>query len=75
MCFTGLLLLVCHSKFALGSSDRIHLHNEPSGYGNISFFGATGTVTGSRFFLEAAGKRVPIDCGMFQGIREIRQDN
>lgn len=41
----------------------------------ISFFGATGTVTGSRLLLEAEGKRVLIDCGMFQGIREIRQKN
>ncbi|MDP7397941.1 MAG: MBL fold metallo-hydrolase [Lentisphaeria bacterium] len=41
----------------------------------ISFFGATGTVTGSRFLLEAEGRRVLIDCGIFQGIREIRQKN
>lgn len=41
----------------------------------ISFFGATGTVTGPRFLLEAEGKRVLIDCGMFQGVREIRQKN
>jgi metallo-beta-lactamase family protein len=41
----------------------------------ISFFAATGTVTGSRFLLESEGKRVLIDCGIFQGIREIRQEN
>lgn len=41
----------------------------------ISFFGAPGTVTGSRFLLEAEGERILIDCGMSQGIREIRQKN
>ncbi|MHB1043675.1 MAG: MBL fold metallo-hydrolase RNA specificity domain-containing protein [Eubacteriales bacterium] len=41
----------------------------------IQFLGATGTVTGSCFLLEAAGSRVMIDCGLFQGPREIRERN
>lgn len=41
----------------------------------ITFHGATDTVTGSRHLLETAGKRVLVDCGLFQGPREIRQRN
>jgi len=43
--------------------------------GTLSFFGATGTVTGSRFLLEADDQRLLIDCGMFQGRKENRQKN
>ncbi|MEE9555232.1 MAG: MBL fold metallo-hydrolase [candidate division Zixibacteria bacterium] len=38
----------------------------------LSFHGATGTVTGSKYLLNVNGKRVLIDCGMFQGPRELR---
>ena len=38
----------------------------------ITFHGAAGTVTGSRFLLEADGTRVLIDWGMFQGVRNLR---
>jgi len=41
----------------------------------ITFLGATGTVTGSRFLLEADGKKVLIDCGLFQGLKELRLRN
>lgn len=41
----------------------------------ISFLGGTGTVTGSKFVLEAAGTRVMIDCGLFQGLKELRLRN
>src|SRR5262245_3328645 len=42
---------------------------------SITFFGAAGTVTGSRFLLEHEGKRVRVDCGLFQGRKELRQRN
>ncbi|HKA33911.1 MAG TPA: MBL fold metallo-hydrolase, partial [Candidatus Binatia bacterium] len=42
---------------------------------SVSFLGAAGTVTGSRFLLEADGRRVLIDCGLFQGKSELRQKN
>ncbi len=42
---------------------------------SITFLGAAGTVTGSKHLLEYDGHRVLIDCGMFQGPREIRDRN
>ena len=42
---------------------------------SITFMGATGTVTGSRYLLEAEGKKYLVDCGLFQGLKEIRQRN
>lgn len=38
----------------------------------LTFHGGAGTVTGSRHLLEAAGRNVLIDCGMFQGLKELR---
>lgn len=41
----------------------------------LRFLGAAGTVTGSRFLLEAGAGRVLVDCGLFQGRKEIRRRN
>jgi len=41
----------------------------------ITFLGATETVTGSKFLLEAEDRRILIDCGLFQGLKELRQRN
>lgn len=38
----------------------------------IHFLGASGTVTGSKFYLETSEKNMMIDCGMFQGLKELR---
>lgn len=42
---------------------------------SLTFLGAARTVTGSRFMVEAAGTRVLVDCGMFQGLKELRLRN
>ncbi|MDP3501687.1 MAG: MBL fold metallo-hydrolase [Myxococcales bacterium] len=42
---------------------------------SIQFLGAAGTVTGSKFLLEHDGKQVLIDCGLFQGLKELRLRN
>ncbi len=41
----------------------------------LSFHGADRDVTGSCHLLECAGKRLLIDCGMFQGGRELQDEN
>ena len=42
---------------------------------NLTFLGATQTVTGSKYLLEAGGERLMIDCGLFQGQKELRLRN
>jgi len=42
---------------------------------SIHFLGAAGTVTGSKFLLEHEGRRVLVDCGLFQGRKELRKRN
>jgi metallo-beta-lactamase family protein len=42
---------------------------------SVTFLGAAGTVTGSRYLLEVDGRRVLIDCGLFQGKTELKQRN
>ena len=42
---------------------------------NVTFLGATKTVTGSNFLLEAAGKKIIIDCGLYQGKAKEEREN
>jgi metallo-beta-lactamase family protein len=41
----------------------------------LTFLGATATVTGSKYLLELGSKKYLIDCGLFQGPRELRDRN
>jgi metallo-beta-lactamase family protein len=42
---------------------------------SLTFLGAAGTVTGSKHLLEVDGRRVLVDCGLFQGLKELRLRN
>lgn len=41
----------------------------------LTFLGAAGTVTGSKTLLEADGMKILIDCGLFQGLKQLRDLN
>ena len=41
----------------------------------LSFWGGVGTVTGSKYLVENNESRVLVDCGLFQGLRELRERN
>lgn len=41
----------------------------------LQFLGATDTVTGSKTAIEHDGRRILVDCGLFQGIKELRLRN
>jgi metallo-beta-lactamase family protein len=41
----------------------------------ISFWGGVGTVTGSKYLLETDSAKVLVDCGLFQGLKELRERN
>lgn len=42
---------------------------------NLQFLGATGTVTGSKYLVRAGGKTILVDCGLFQGYKQLRLRN
>lgn len=42
---------------------------------NITFLGAAKTVTGSNFLLEGAGKKIIVDCGLYQGRAKDEMEN
>jgi metallo-beta-lactamase family protein len=41
----------------------------------LHFLGAAGTVTGSRYLLESKGARILVDCGLYQGLKNLRLRN
>jgi metallo-beta-lactamase family protein len=41
----------------------------------LTFLGATGTVTGSKYLLKSGTKHILIDCGLFQGLKQLRLKN
>lgn len=42
---------------------------------NIEFWGGVGTVTGSKYLVQTNKARVLVDCGLFQGLKELRERN
>jgi metallo-beta-lactamase family protein len=41
----------------------------------LQFLGGTGTVTGSKYLVEHEGRRLLLDCGLFQGLKQLRLRN
>jgi len=41
----------------------------------LTFLGAAGSVTGSKYLVEAAGKKLLVDCGLFQGTEDLKDRN
>ncbi len=41
----------------------------------MTFLGAAGCVTGSKYLVEAAGKKLLVDCGLFQGLQDLKDRN
>jgi len=58
---------------SLPGTEALHMASEtrPS----LGFFGATGTVTGSRYLIDHGEQRVLLDCGLFQGFKKLRERN
>jgi metallo-beta-lactamase family protein len=42
---------------------------------SLTFLGAAGTVTGSKYLIDTGAHRVLVDCGLFQGLKELRLRN
>ena len=61
---------LCKNKFFKGDP-----HKNFVDIPQITFLGATKTVTGSKYLLEYADKKIMIDCGLFQGSKEDRDKN
>ncbi len=41
----------------------------------LRFLGGAGTVTGSKYLLSTSSKRIMVDCGLFQGVKNLREKN
>ena len=39
---------------------------------SVQFLGAAGTVTGSKYLIQTENKKILVDCGLFQGLKELR---
>ena len=42
---------------------------------SITFLGAAETVTGSRFLVSSGDEQILVDCGLYQGSKEIQAKN
>src|SRR5512138_3707869 len=41
----------------------------------LTFLGAAGTVTGSKYLVRAGARSILVDCGLFQGLKRLRERN
>src|SRR5438876_3156696 len=60
-----------------GSGTPLTIHNLQYSHPmpTLTFLGAAGTVTGSKHLLDLGDHRVLVDCGLFQGLKELRERN
>lgn len=42
---------------------------------NLTFLGAAGTVTGSKYLVQCAAQQLLVDCGLFEGLKRLRERN
>ncbi|GAP54984.1 ribonuclease TTHA0252 [Arthrobacter sp. Hiyo6] len=61
-----------HSPLPDGDGNGSSMKHQPP---RLRFLGATDSVTGSRYLVEAGGKRILVDCGLFQGYKILRDRN
>lgn len=61
---------LCKNTFFRGSAKKDFVETP-----QITFLGATKTVTGSKYLLEYKNKKILIDCGLFQGSKDDRDRN
>lgn len=47
----------------------------PAVIATLACLGAAGTVTGSKFVVAAGGRHLMLDCGLFQGVKALRERN
>jgi hypothetical protein len=61
----------------VGRIDRVGPMETRDGKGSatLQFLGAAGTVTGSKHLVDIAGDRLLLDCGLFQGLKQLRERN
>lgn len=52
-----------------------HTGQGEPGSATLRFLGAADTVTGSRYLIESGSTRVLVDCGLFQGLKVLRERN
>lgn len=57
------------------SNKHTPTHTAPTSGMSLQFLGGAGTVTGSKHLLTLGSKRILVDCGLFQGIKNLRMRN
>ncbi len=58
-----------------GGPAAAHPSFNPVEFMRLTFHGAAGTVTGSKYLVESGKRRILVDCGLFQGLKQLRLRN